>query len=126
MTALDALAVHVDRGGRREPALTLDVVHLARGDQTLQTLVQARDHVVLVLVDGRHVDALEGGLHTELLGLAGTVGDLAGVQQCLRRDTAVVQAGAADLALLDQCDVQAQLSPAQGRGITAAATAEDH
>ncbi len=60
------------------------------------------------------------------VALAGLVGDLAGVQQGLGGDAAAVQAGAAELVLLDQGDVQAQLSPAQGRGVTAATTAEDH
>jgi hypothetical protein len=126
VAALDALTVHIDGGRGGQAALALDVRHLARGDQTLQALVQARDDVVLVLVDGRHVDALEGGLHTELLALAGLVGDLTRVQQGLGGDASVVQAGTADLALLDQGDVQAQLRPAQRRGVTTAATAEDH
>lgn len=126
VAALDALAVHVDGGGGGEAALTLDVRHLAGGDKSLQALVQAGDDAVLVLVDPGHVDALEGGLHTELLALAGLVGDLARVQQGLGGDAPPVQAGTADLVLLDQGDVQAQLSPAQGRGVTTATTAEDH
>lgn len=126
VAALDALAVDVDGGGGGEPPLTLDVVHLAGCDQTLESLVQARDHAVLVLVDGRYVDALEGGLDAELLALAGLVGDLARVEQGLGGDASSVQAGAADLVLLDQGDVQAQLGPAQRRGVTATTTAEDH
>ena len=47
-------------------------------------------------------------LHAELLGLAGGVGDLGGVQQRLGRDAADVQAGAAELALLDQADATAR------------------
>ncbi|CAM5365545.1 hypothetical protein STENM327S_00012 [Streptomyces tendae] len=112
--------------GEEEPALTLDVGDLAGGDQTLQPLVQAGDHLVLVLVHAGHVDALEGRLDTELLALAGLVGDLARVQQGFGRNATVVQAGAAELVLLDQGDVQAQLCPAQGRGVPTAATAEDH
>lgn len=126
VAALDALAVHIDGGGGGELALTLDVVHLAGCDQTLESLVQARDHAVLVLVDGGYVDALEGGLDAELLALAGLVGDLARVEQGLGGDATSVQAGAADLVLLDQGDVQAQLGPAQRRGVTATTTAEDH
>ena len=126
VAALDALAVHVDRGGGGQPALALDVGDLAGGDQALEALVQARDDAVLVLVDPGDVDALEGGLDAELLALAGLVGDLARVQQGLGGDAAPVQAGAAELVLLDQGDVQAQLRPAQGRGVTAAAASEDH
>lgn len=126
VTALDALAVHVDRGRGRQTALTLDVRHLAGRDQTLQTLVQTGDDPVLVLVDRGYVDALEGGLDAELLALAGLVGDLARVQQGLGGDAPTVQAGTADLVLLDQGDVQTQLRSAQRRGVTAATTAEDH
>lgn len=126
VAALDTLAVHIDGGRRGKAALTLDVGHLAGGDQALQALVQARDDLVLVLVDTRDVDALEGGLDTELGGFAGLVRDLARVQQSLRGDAAVVQAGAAELVLLDQGNVQTQLGCAQSRGVTATATAEDH
>lgn len=126
VTALDALAVDIDGGRRRQPALTLDVVHLPGGDEPLEALVQAGDHAVLVLVHPGDVDALEGGLHTELLALAGLVGDLARVQQGLGGDASPVQAGTADLVLLDQGDVKPQLRPAQGRGVTATTTAEDH
>ena len=38
------------------------------------------------------------------LALAGVVGDLGGVQQRLGRDAAAVQAGAAELVLLDEGD----------------------
>lgn len=126
VAALDALSAHVDGGRGGQAALTLDVRHLAGGDEPLKALVQPRDDTVLVLVDGGDVDALEGGLDAELLALAGLVGDLARVQQGLGGDATPVQAGAADLVLLDQGDVQAQLRPAQGRGVTATTTAEDH
>lgn len=126
VAALDALTVHVDGGRGGEPPLTLDVGDLPGGDEPLEALVQTGDHAVLVLVHPGDVDALEGGLHTELLALAGLVGDLARVQQGLGGDAPSVQAGAADLVLLDQGDVQAQLRPAQGRGVTATTTAEDH
>ena len=53
------------------------------------------------------------------------VGDLAGVQQRLGRDAAAVQAGAADLVLLDQDDRLAELGRAQRSGVTAAAAAEN-
>lgn len=126
VAALDALAVHVDRRRGGEAALTLDVRHLAGGDEPLQALVQARDDPVLVLVDGCHVDALEGGLDTELLAFAGLVGDLTRVQQSLGRNAPTVQAGTADLVLFDQGDVQTQLGSAQRRGVTAATAAENH
>ena len=77
-------------------------------------------------MDARDVDALVRGLDTELSGLTSLIRDLTGVQQRLGGDAAVVQAGAAELVLLDQGDVQAQLRPAQGSGVTTATASEDH
>jgi hypothetical protein len=47
------------------------------------------------------------------------------MEEGLGRDAALVQAGAAELALLDQGNVQAQLRCPQGACVAAAATAED-
>src|SRR5437667_370907 len=71
-------------------------------DEPGEPLVVLRDDAVLVLVDPRHVDALEGGVDAERGALPGLVGDLAGVQQRLGGDAPAVEAGAADLVLLDQ------------------------
>ena len=51
------------------------------------------------------------------------VGHLGGVQDRLGRDAAAVQAGAADLVLLDQRDAQPELGRAQRAGVAAAARA---
>ena len=99
---------------------------LGRFDQALQALVQPVDDAVLVRVDALHVDADELGLDTELLGLARLVGDLAGVQQRLRRDAAAVQARAAELVLLDQCHRQVELCGPQRGRVTAAAATENY
>jgi hypothetical protein len=77
-------------------------------------------------VDGRDVDALEGGLHAELLALASLVRDLTGVQKRLGGNAAVVQTGAPELVLLDQGDVEPQLRGTQSCCVAAAAAAEDH
>src|SRR5215213_2496981 len=61
----------------------------------------------------------------ELLALARQVGDLAGVQQRLGGDAAAVQARAADLVLLDENDVQAELGRAERGGVSTGATTED-
>ena len=123
--ALVALAVHLDGRGGGEPPLALDVGDLAGLHQALQTLVQLGDDAVLVVVDAVHVDAGQRRLDAELLALAGQVGDLAGVQQGLGGDAAAVQAGAADLVLLDEDDVQPELRRPERRGITTGATTED-
>ena len=61
----------------------------------------------------------------ELLALPGRVGHLGRVQEGLGGDAAPVQAGAAELALLDQYDLQAELGGPQRAGVAAAASAED-
>src|SRR4029453_6171193 len=58
--------------------------------------------------------------------LARRVGDLRGMEERLRRDAAAVEAGAAELVLLDEGHRQTQLAGTQGGGIAAAATPEDH
>ena len=68
---------------------------------------------------------LEGGGDAVLGGLAGDVGDLGRVQQRLGRDAADVQAGAAELVLLDQADGEAELAGAQCGGVATASAAED-
>ena len=85
-----------------QPARALDDGDAAALDQAGEALEEPADDAVLVGVDAGHVDAVEGGLHAELLGLAGLVGDLGRVQQRLGRDAADVEAGAAEVALLDQ------------------------
>src|SRR5206468_7516987 len=61
-----------------------------------------------------------------LLALAGGVGDLGGVEQRLGRDAAAVQAGAADLVLLDHDHRQAELRGPERAGVAAATGPEDH
>ena len=102
-----------------EPALALDHGDPAGLDQPGEALEEPGDDAVLVGVHAGHVDAVEAGPHAELLGLAGLVGDLGGVQQRLGGDAADVQAGAAEVALLDEADRQAELSGAQGAGVAA-------
>jgi len=106
-------------------ALGGHIVDLRCAHQALQALVQAGDDTVLVRVDAGHVDADKLGLDAELFRLAGLVGDLTSVQQGLGRDTTSVQAGAAELVLLDQGDRQADLRGAQGGRVAAAAAAQD-
>ena len=109
MFALVPVAVDLDRVGSDQSARALDQRHAPGLDQALHTLVQAPHHVVLVGVDRGHVDALEGRGDAELRALARVVGDLGGVEQRLGRDAPVVQAGAADLVLLDQRHGHAEL-----------------
>jgi hypothetical protein len=72
-------------------------------------------------VHAGQVDAVEPRLDAERGGLTGLVRDLGGVQQCLGRDAAAVEAGATQLVLLDEQDALAQLHRAQRARITAAA-----
>ncbi len=108
-----ASPVHLAGGLHRvrthEFAGARDIGDVAALDQPLQSLVQAADDVVLVLVDRRHVDALQSRLDAERLALAGRVGDLRSVQEGLCRDASPMQTGAAEFVLFDQDDALAQL-----------------
>ena len=115
-----------DRGRRRQPSGALHERDVVRLHQTLQTLVEPPDDTVLVSVDPGHLDRLQRGVHTELGALACTVGDLRCVQQGLGRDTAAVQAGAADLVLLDQRHPHTELGGTERARVTTTAAAEDH
>src|ERR1022692_4320410 len=123
--ALDDGVPDLDLGRRYEPPVAFDDVDVPGRDQPLQALPQPGDYLVLVGVDPGHVDAFERGPHSEVAALPGHVGNLGGVQQRFRRDAAAVQAGTADLALLDQRDALAKLRGAQRAGVAAAAAAED-
>ena len=118
-------AVDGDLAGTGQRAGALDDGDAARLDEAGEALEQPVDDLVLVGVDAGHVDAVEGGGDAELRGLAGRVGDLRGVQEGLGRDAAHVEAGAAEVALLDQPDAQAQLGRSQGTGVTARSSPED-
>ncbi len=118
--------VDLDRARPGEPAGALDDGDAAPLDEPGEALVEPAHDAVLVGVDAGHVDALEGRPDPELLRLAGRVGDLGGVQQGLGRDAAHVQAGAADLVLLDQRHAQPELGRAQGAGIAPGPCSQDH
>src|SRR5690606_31601618 len=108
-----------------QPTGALDDGDAAAAHQAAQTLVQPRDDAVLVGVQRGDVDAVEGGPDAELGAVARGVGDLGGVEQGLGRDAADVQAGAAELVLLDQGDAEPELGGMQGAGIAAAARSQD-
>jgi hypothetical protein len=105
--------------------LAVDDVDAATLDEAGEALPVLRDDAVLVLVHAGHVDALEGGIDAERRALAGLIGDLAGVQQRLGGDATAVQAGAADLVLLDQYDGFAEFGRPQRGRVAAASAAED-
>src|SRR5581483_3137169 len=98
---------------------------LAAQDRGLEALVQPVHDAVLVLLHGRHVDALERGADADGRAVAGVIRDLGRVQQRLGRDTATMQAGPPDLVLLDQRHALAELGRAERAGLPAAATAEN-
>jgi hypothetical protein len=114
---------HLLRPGQATGAL--DDGDPARRDEPGQPLEQAGDHAVLVGVHAGHVDALERRSHAELCGLARRVGHLRRVQQRLGRDAADVQAGAAEVALLDQPDGESELGGPEGTCVATGARAQD-
>jgi hypothetical protein len=119
-------AADLDRVRCDQATLTLNHRDPATLDQPGEALEQPGDDAVLVGVDPGHVDAVERRPDPELLRLAGRVGDLCGVQQRLGGDAADVQAGAADLALLDERDAEAELCSAQRARIATRPCPEYH
>ena len=119
------LAVDGDLARTCEPALSLDDGDAAALDQAGEPLEETGDDAVLVAVDAGHVDAVEGGSHAELLGVARRVGDLGGVEQRLGRDAADVEAGPAEVPLLDQADAQSELGRSQRTGVAARSRPEN-
>jgi hypothetical protein len=71
------------------------------------------------------VDAVERRLDADRCRFTGAVGDLGRVQQCLGGDAAAVEAGAAELVLLDDDDALAELSGPEGARVPTASAAED-
>jgi hypothetical protein len=118
-------AVDGDLARAGELAGALDDGDAAALDQAREALEEARDDAVLVGVHAGHVDALEAGPDAELLGVAGLVGDLGGVQQRLGRDAADVEAGAPEVALLDQAHGQPELGRPERAGVATGAGTED-
>ncbi len=115
----------LDGGGGDEPPLAADELDAAALHQPLQALVEPADDALLVFADAGRVDAVQRGLHAELLALPGEVGDLAGVQQRLGGDAAAVQACAAQLRLVDQHDAHVELCRTQRARVSTAAAAQD-
>jgi hypothetical protein len=115
-----------DRVLAGQRAEALDVLDLAGLHQALEALVQAPDDLVLEAEHLGDVDPVEGEVHTGGGGFGGRVGELSDVEQGLRRDAAAVQAGAAELVLLHEGDLLAELGSAQRGRIAAAATSQDH
>ena len=119
------LAVDLDGASVDESAVALHHGDPAAGDESGQALEQPRRDGILILLHASHVDVAEAGSHTELVGFADRVGDLRGVQERLGRNATVVQAGSAELIVLDQQDVLAELSGAQRAGISGATATDD-
>ena len=102
VAASDLLAVHVDGVRRDQPANALDIGDAAALDQTLEAFVEPGDNTVLVRVDAGHVDPEELSFDAELVALTGGIRHLCGMEQRFRRDAAVMEAGASQLAFLDE------------------------
>jgi hypothetical protein len=121
MVRLAVLGLDLDGVGVDEPAGAGDGLDAATLQRPLQALVHLLDDVVLVPVERGDLDALVGQRDAVGLGVLGVLGDLGGLQDRLGGDAAPVQAGAADLRLLDQHDRQVELRGAQRRGVAAGA-----
>jgi hypothetical protein len=119
-------AVDLHRVGCDKSALALDDGDAGSLEQSGQAAEHAVDNAVLVLVDARHVDALEGRADAEVAAVAGVVGDLARMEQRLGGNASAVQAGAAQLVPFDEGDLEVELGRAQRTRVAAAASTQDH
>ena len=108
-----------------EPAGAGEHRDLAVLQQTRQALEQRLDHAVLASHGRGHVDRGIAGLDAELLGPAHRPDHVARLEQGLGRDAATVEAGATDLVLLDEGDVQACGRAVEGGGVATGTTTDD-
>src|SRR5207302_6594357 len=93
-----------------------------RGDlavlhQALEALPELVDHLLLAGLAGGEVDRRLVGLHAELFGAGDRAVDGGRLEELLGRDATPVEAGTADLLLLDHGDVEAGGSAVEGGGI---------
>ena len=123
--ARDGVAADLDGCGGDEPALTLDHGDAAGLDEALESLVLARDDLLAIRGDRRDVDAGQRRVHAVLRRLARDIRYLGRVQERLGRDAPDVEAGAAQLVLLDEADGQAELAGTKRSRIPATSAAED-
>ncbi len=110
-----------------EPTTTGDPRDLVLVDERLESGPHPLDDRV---PPGRHRRVVDDGLAGErqpvVLGVTHAIGEGGQFEERLGRDAATVQAGAPDLVLVDECDLQAQLGGAERRGIATGAGAEHH
>ena len=108
-----------------EPAAALDELDLVLLDQAHEALGQAVDDLAAALGDDREVDRGLAGRDAEVVRLLDLGVEVGRLEHRLGRDAADVEAGAADLVLVDEGDLESQLpSPERGR-VAAGAGAQD-
>src|SRR3954452_7023931 len=125
MASLVRVVAYRDGVGTNQSAGAFDVGDVATFQESGETLVQTRDDTFFVGVDGRHINAVKGALDAELRALTCGVRDLGRMQQRFGRDATFMKAGATELALVDQNDVETELGCTQRAGVSAAAATED-
>jgi hypothetical protein len=69
---------------------------------------------------------MELRINPEMSGVASVIGNLAGVQKGLRRDTASMQTRTTQFVCLNEGNGKTQLGASQGAGIAATSTAENY
>ena len=122
------LAVHLDPdgGGAVEAAATRDPGHLVLVDEGLE----ARPHPLHDLVAaGGHPrvvdDRVAGKVDAEVLGVPDPLGEGGQFEEGLGGDAASMEAGPADLVLVHERDLEAELGGPEGRRVAAGPRAED-
>ena len=100
--------------------------HLAPLHQSLQTLPQLIDHLLLAGLGLGELDRRRVDDDPELLGSGDGAVDGRGLEELLGRYATAMQAGAANLFLLDHGDVESGQTAAQGCGIAGRTATDDN
>jgi hypothetical protein len=109
-----------------QAAVAVEHRHLAALEQLAEPADQAVDHLLLALDGAGPVDADLAHLEAELGGALDRAVHVGALEELLGRDAADVQAGAAQLVLLDEGDAQPGRGPVERRRVAARAAADDH
>ena len=118
---------HFDGVVARKAGGAADVIDLVFLEEGCDSPVQRLNHRIFPRHHGRQIERNVAGLNAVAgEGGLGLVVQLAGIEQCLARNTPPVEAGAAQGGLFfDAADAHAQLGGADGGNVSAGAGADD-
>src|SRR5438445_3435556 len=124
---IDCLAAVLDHDlvFRLDDAFALKDRDLVLLEQELRAAPELVDHSLLPLQHRRPIDLPALGLDAERGGTMDLVSQLRGMEERFGGNAAAVQAGAAHLLFLDDCDLESQLGSSNSTDIPGGAAADD-